>query len=248
MQQFNPPPGWPPVPPGWSPPADWTPDPAWPPPPPGWPMYVDAPSGPVPRRRRGLLIGLVSAAVVVVLVVVLLVVVNVVNGHRGVTVVADGFRYELTITKTARVTSLNGSIAKPGYSFIQVVVQVKNLQSDRDAPLVDGVRYLGAPPGMAEYTTSTSMLGTSQSCDVQGVTGVVDDGRQPGWCYFGVAFDQSGSAQPGSIPQGDSVYQTLVSRDAFSEKLDANQVHAFAQTGTDSAGGSGTQVDLGAAG
>jgi hypothetical protein len=38
--RFNPPPGWPPVPPGWSPPAGWQPDPSWPPPPPGWQLWV----------------------------------------------------------------------------------------------------------------------------------------------------------------------------------------------------------------
>jgi colicin import membrane protein len=35
-QGFNTPPGWPPVPEGWSPPAGWQPDPAWPPAPAGW--------------------------------------------------------------------------------------------------------------------------------------------------------------------------------------------------------------------
>jgi hypothetical protein len=42
--QFNPPPGWPPAPAGWTPPPGWQPDPSWPPPPPGWQLWVDAPA------------------------------------------------------------------------------------------------------------------------------------------------------------------------------------------------------------
>ncbi|MCE5290671.1 MAG: hypothetical protein LLG14_15725 [Nocardiaceae bacterium] len=37
---FTPPPGWPPMPPGWVPPYGWIPDPAWPPAPPGWRWWV----------------------------------------------------------------------------------------------------------------------------------------------------------------------------------------------------------------
>lgn len=39
--RFNPPPGWPPLPPGSEPGPGWRPDPAWPPPPPGWQLWVD---------------------------------------------------------------------------------------------------------------------------------------------------------------------------------------------------------------
>lgn len=39
--RFNPPPGWPPIPPGWTPPAGWRPDPSWPPPPAGWQLWVE---------------------------------------------------------------------------------------------------------------------------------------------------------------------------------------------------------------
>ena len=39
--RFNPPPGWPVPPAGWSPPSGWTPDPSWPPLPHGWPLWVD---------------------------------------------------------------------------------------------------------------------------------------------------------------------------------------------------------------
>ncbi|SCF13240.1 PH domain-containing protein [Micromonospora purpureochromogenes] len=39
--RFNTPPGWPPAPQGWLPPAGWQPDPTWPPPPVGWQLYVD---------------------------------------------------------------------------------------------------------------------------------------------------------------------------------------------------------------
>jgi hypothetical protein len=38
--RFNPPPGWPPPPPGFVPPPGWRPDPSWPPPPPGWRLWV----------------------------------------------------------------------------------------------------------------------------------------------------------------------------------------------------------------
>ena len=38
--RLNPPPGWPPVPPGWAPPPGWQPDPSWPDPPPGWNLWI----------------------------------------------------------------------------------------------------------------------------------------------------------------------------------------------------------------
>lgn len=38
--QFNPPPGWPVPPPGWTPPDGWAPDPGWPPAPAGWQFWV----------------------------------------------------------------------------------------------------------------------------------------------------------------------------------------------------------------
>ena len=37
---FNPPPGWPKPPMGWTPPNGWKPDPAWPDPPPGWQLWI----------------------------------------------------------------------------------------------------------------------------------------------------------------------------------------------------------------
>jgi len=39
--RLNPPPGWPPVPPGWVPPPGWQPDPSWPDPPPGWNLWIE---------------------------------------------------------------------------------------------------------------------------------------------------------------------------------------------------------------
>lgn len=39
--RFNPPPGWPPAPAGFVPPAGWRPDPSWPPAPAGWPFWVE---------------------------------------------------------------------------------------------------------------------------------------------------------------------------------------------------------------
>jgi hypothetical protein len=38
--RFNPPPNWPPLPPGWTPPTGWTPHPSWPPPPDGWQLWI----------------------------------------------------------------------------------------------------------------------------------------------------------------------------------------------------------------
>lgn len=39
---FNPPPGWPKPPSGWTPPKGWAPDPTWPDPPPGWQLWLTA--------------------------------------------------------------------------------------------------------------------------------------------------------------------------------------------------------------
>lgn len=39
-RQFNPAPGWPAPPPGWTPPAGWQPDPGWPPAPIGWRFWI----------------------------------------------------------------------------------------------------------------------------------------------------------------------------------------------------------------
>lgn len=38
--RFNPPPGWPRPPDGWTPPEGWKPDPSWPAPPPGWNLWL----------------------------------------------------------------------------------------------------------------------------------------------------------------------------------------------------------------
>jgi hypothetical protein len=46
--RFNPPPGWPPAPPGFVPPPGWQPDPSWPPPPPGWQLWVPDDTVPTP--------------------------------------------------------------------------------------------------------------------------------------------------------------------------------------------------------
>lgn len=51
--RFNPPPNWPPAPPGWAPDSDWVPDPSWPPPPPGWQLWVDDGVGVVPPFPPG---------------------------------------------------------------------------------------------------------------------------------------------------------------------------------------------------
>jgi WD40 repeat protein len=46
--RFNPPPGWPPPPAGWTPFPGWQPDPSWPPPPDGWQLWIDD-AQPVPE-------------------------------------------------------------------------------------------------------------------------------------------------------------------------------------------------------
>ncbi len=51
MAVFNPAPGWPPVPPGWVPPAGWQPPPDWPPAPPGWQFWVQPPAPSVLVQR-----------------------------------------------------------------------------------------------------------------------------------------------------------------------------------------------------
>ena len=51
--RFNPPPNWPPPPPGFVPPPRWQPDPAWPPPPPGWQLWVPDGTGPAPEDYPG---------------------------------------------------------------------------------------------------------------------------------------------------------------------------------------------------
>ncbi len=43
-QSFNPPPGWPPTPPNWRPPAGWTPPAEWPNPPPDWELWISTES------------------------------------------------------------------------------------------------------------------------------------------------------------------------------------------------------------
>lgn len=50
--RYNPPPGWPPAPEGFTPEPGWEPDPSWPPAPPGWQLWINddqpAPPGPSP--------------------------------------------------------------------------------------------------------------------------------------------------------------------------------------------------------
>lgn len=88
--RFNPPPNWPPPPPGFAPDGNWAPDPSWPPPPPGWQLWVDdsgaqpPPGHPVPsqwpqqppRSRKVLWVALATAAVVAVAVAAFFVIVD----------------------------------------------------------------------------------------------------------------------------------------------------------------------------
>jgi hypothetical protein len=46
--RFNPPPGWPPAPEGWSPSEGWLPDKSWPTVPPGWKLWIEDPRPPAP--------------------------------------------------------------------------------------------------------------------------------------------------------------------------------------------------------
>lgn len=71
--RFNPPPNWPPVPPGWTPPAGWQPDPSWPPPPPGWPLWVQTGST---GRRTALILGSVAAVLLIAVAAVVTVAVT----------------------------------------------------------------------------------------------------------------------------------------------------------------------------
>lgn len=51
LLRFNPPPGWPPAPIGWTPAPGWQPDPAWPPLPPGWPLWIEDVHAPLGERN-----------------------------------------------------------------------------------------------------------------------------------------------------------------------------------------------------
>src|SRR5450759_5214221 len=74
---FRAPPGWPPVPPGWIPPAGWTPDPTWPPAPPDWRFWEPADVKPTQppsaqersatMRKKTLLGGLILLTVLMML-------------------------------------------------------------------------------------------------------------------------------------------------------------------------------------
>ena len=56
-RRFNPAPGWPAAPEGWTPEPGWTPDPSWPAAPPGWQLWVDdenpSPNQPVALAQAG---------------------------------------------------------------------------------------------------------------------------------------------------------------------------------------------------
>jgi hypothetical protein len=71
---FNPPPGWPPLPPEWDPPLGWRPEPHWPPVPAGWRLWV--PASRAPRcsatsawlQRHGVAVGAALGTLVLVFV------------------------------------------------------------------------------------------------------------------------------------------------------------------------------------
>ena len=49
--RFNPPPNWPQLPAGWSPPPNWKPDPSWPQPPYGWRLWIAEDESVIPAYR-----------------------------------------------------------------------------------------------------------------------------------------------------------------------------------------------------
>jgi hypothetical protein len=51
LQKFNPAPGWPVPPPGWTPLPNWQPDRSWPPAPPGWQFWIPDAHAPVGQRN-----------------------------------------------------------------------------------------------------------------------------------------------------------------------------------------------------
>lgn len=51
-RRFNPPPGWPPAPEGWTPPPGWSPDPSWPDPPPGWQLWITESDDPLSAQNK----------------------------------------------------------------------------------------------------------------------------------------------------------------------------------------------------
>jgi hypothetical protein len=62
---FNPPPGWPPAPAGWTPPSGWQPDPSWPSIPAGWPLWMQDSTAPAGERNTRVIAQDVKIAVAV---------------------------------------------------------------------------------------------------------------------------------------------------------------------------------------
>lgn len=71
--RFNPPPNWPPAPPGWTPPPGWQPDASWPPLPPDWQLWVDDTPA---RGKVGLIIGALATVLLIAVGVVVAIVVT----------------------------------------------------------------------------------------------------------------------------------------------------------------------------
>jgi hypothetical protein len=132
--RFNPPPSWPPAPPGWTPPPDWQPDPSWPPLPPGWPLWVpDA-----PRRKTGLIIGALAAALLVGVGVV-------------VAIVAATRTPDITVTPTSTTEEEKSDEEQ----LRDVVDQFEQAWNDED---VDGLRQLFCADMRAEAEFDESSL------------------------------------------------------------------------------------------
>lgn len=65
-RRLNPPPNWPPLPPGFVPPDGWQPDPRWGEPPPGWQLWVDdGAAGPASGRIQAPGLSLAAARLAV---------------------------------------------------------------------------------------------------------------------------------------------------------------------------------------
>jgi len=171
-------------------------------------------------------------------------------GHQSFDVVENGFSYRIAISDVRRPAQSNGLIAKPGFSFLQVIVQVENLQSDRSAPVIDGIDAIAASPDHTNVT-STSIDGVTRYCSVGGAgpgevsTGVA--GAPPGWCFFPVAADQDAATSGRPLAPGETIHQTYDSTVAFPSDLDASVFHVYGRTGG-SESVRAQDVDLGAAG
>jgi hypothetical protein len=143
---FNPPPGWPPLPPGWNPPLGWRPEPFWPPVPAGWRLWVPASGTRRCRSRSAWLqrhgVGIAALLGTLVLVLVLATSVSVRRGSlsyagTGPSLVAlsldPALRHLATITHDGSATFRVTALAESGREIARLV---------DDAGAYSGVHHL----------------------------------------------------------------------------------------------------------